>query len=109
MISYIGGDIITCNDSAGLRAHFAPLLMELRQWPGQITLVKIKSHTGCLMNELADELAEIGRTLDMPELCPGPQKYDCFWLRIKPIVQAPAAARSNNQVTSLRTKFESGG
>ena len=36
--------------------HFdiiSPLLMELRQWPGQITLVKIKSHTGCL--SLPDE------------------------------------------------------
>ena len=51
--------------------HFdiiSPLLMELRQRPGQITLVKIKSHTGCLMNERAYELAEIGRTVDMPEL-----------------------------------------
>jgi len=69
--------------------HFdiiSPLLAELRQWPGQITLVKIKSHTGCLMNEREDELAEAGRTADLPELCPGPQKYGSFWLRIKPIV-----------------------
>ncbi len=74
--------------------HFdiiSPLLAELRQWPGQITLVKIKSHTGCLMNERADELAEAGRTADLPELCPGPQKYGSFWLRIKPIVRAHAA------------------
>ncbi len=34
-----------------------PLLTVLRQWPGQITLIKIKSHSGCLMNERADELA----------------------------------------------------
>ena len=68
-----------------------PHLMELRQWPGQITLVKIKSHTGCLMNERAYELAEIGRTVDMPKLCPGPQKYGSFWLRIKPIVREQAA------------------
>ena len=56
-----------------------PLLTELCKWPGKITLVKIKSHTGCLMNERADELAEIGRTVDRPKLCPGPQKYGSFW------------------------------
>ena len=33
----------------------SPLLEELRQWCGTITLVKVKSHTGCLMNERADE------------------------------------------------------
>ena len=42
------------------------------------------------MNERADELAEIGRTVDRPELCPGPQKYGSFWLRIKPIVRTQA-------------------
>ena len=74
--------------------HFdviSPLLTELRQWPGRITLVKIKSHSGCMMNERADELAEAGRTSDLPELCPGPQKYGSFWLRIKPIVRTQAA------------------
>jgi ribonuclease HI len=43
--------------------HFAviyPLLQELRRWIGKVTLVKIKSHTGCLLNERADELAELG-------------------------------------------------
>jgi ribonuclease HI len=34
-----------------------PLLHELRQWSGNLTLVKVKSHTGCLLNERADELA----------------------------------------------------
>jgi len=74
--------------------HFdiiTPLLTELRQWPGQITLVKIKSHSGCLMNELADELADKGKTADQPELCPGPQKYGSFWLRIKQTVRTQAA------------------
>jgi hypothetical protein len=31
-----------------------PLLLELRQWSGSVTLVKIKSHTGCFMNERGD-------------------------------------------------------
>ena len=70
--------------------HFdviCPLLHELRRWTGNVTLVKIKSHTGCLMNERADELAELGRKTDGPEICPGPQKYGSFWLRARPAVR----------------------
>ena len=50
--------------------HFivvCPLIDELRQWAGNITLLKVKSHTGCLLNERAVELAELGRTADGPE------------------------------------------
>ena len=32
-----------------------PLLLELRQWIGDLVLVKVKSHSGCLLNERADE------------------------------------------------------
>ena len=67
--------------------HFdviCPLLIKLRQWTGNISLVKVKSHTGCLMNERADELAELGRVEEEPVLCPGPQKYGSFWLKIRP-------------------------
>jgi hypothetical protein len=31
------------------------LLDELRRWLGPLRLVKVKSHTGCLLNERADE------------------------------------------------------
>ena len=34
------------------------LLIELRKWSGSIRLVKVKSHSGCLLNERADEEAE---------------------------------------------------
>jgi ribonuclease HI len=68
-----------------------PLLAELRQWTGQITLMKIKSHAGCVMNERADEQAEEGRTADHEELCPGPQKYGSFSLRIQDSVRKQAA------------------
>ncbi len=37
-----------------------PLLCALRQWQYPVRLVKVKSHTGRLMNERADELAERG-------------------------------------------------
>ena len=69
-----------------------PLLEELRQWRGKITLMKIKSHAGCLMNERADEQAEDGRTADHPELCPGPRKLGSFWLRVRETVREQAAA-----------------
>jgi hypothetical protein len=59
-----------------------PHLSELQQWRGNITLMKINSHAGCLMNERADELAEAGRIADEQELCPGPQNWGFFWLRI---------------------------
>jgi hypothetical protein len=50
-------------------------------------LVKVKSHTGCLLNERADELAELGRQAETLEICPGPQKHGSFWLRIRPAVR----------------------
>jgi hypothetical protein len=64
-----------------------PLLHELRQWLGNVTLVKIKSHTGCLMNERADEQEELGRMAEGPAICPCPQKYGSFWLRVRPAVR----------------------
>ncbi len=70
--------------------HFAviyPLLQELRQWLGRVTLVKAKSHTGCLLNERTDELAELGRQAENPEICPGSQKYGSFWLWTRPVVR----------------------
>ena len=66
------------------------LLNELRLWSGTITLVKVKSHSGCLMNERADELAEQGRREEDPVLCPGPQKYGSFWLRVRPSTRESA-------------------
>ncbi len=49
--------------------HFAviySLLQELRKWIEKVTLVKVKSHTDCLLNERADELAEL-RPQDRPK------------------------------------------
>ncbi len=64
-----------------------PLLHELRQWLGNVTLQKIKSHTGCLMNKRADEQAELGRMAEGSAICPGPLKYGSFWLRVRPDVR----------------------
>jgi hypothetical protein len=62
-------------------------MQELRLWIGKVILVKVKSHTGCLLNERADELAEFGRQAETLEICPGPRKYGSFWLRIRPAVR----------------------
>ncbi len=73
-----------------------PLLLELRQWSGDLVLMKIKSHTGCLLNERADEYAELGRSAEGPELCSGPQKYGSLWLRVKPFVLEFAQKRKKS-------------
>jgi hypothetical protein len=39
------------------------------------------------MNERADEQAELGRMAEGPAICPGPQKYGPFWLRVRPAVR----------------------
>jgi hypothetical protein len=59
-----------------------PLLKELRLWPGTVLLMKIKSHAGCLLNEQADALAEMGVTIH-EQIFPGPSKYGIIWLRIR--------------------------
>jgi hypothetical protein len=66
-----------------------PLLHELRQWLGNMTLVKIKSHKGCLLNEREDEQLEVdmGWMAEGPVICPGTQKYRSFWLRVHPAVR----------------------
>jgi len=83
------------------------LLIELRQWQGNIMLVKVKSHTGCLLNERADEQAELGRDAEGPEICPGPQKFGSFWLRVRPTTrefaskcrkQLPRDSAPNNSI-----------
>ena len=67
------------------------LLDELRRWLGTLRLVKVKSHTGCLLNERADECAERGCSSETPEICPGPRKYGSVWLGVRPHVRASMA------------------
>ena len=53
--------------------------------------MKVKSHTGCLLNERADERAELGYSAEAPEICPGPRKYGSVWLGVRSHVRALAA------------------
>ena len=66
--------------------HFdilVPLLTELRSWPGTALLVKVKSHAGCLQNERADALADLGTVSEEEPIFPGPSKYGTLWLRVR--------------------------
>jgi ribonuclease HI len=60
-----------------------PLLEALRQWPHPVRLMKVKSHTGCLLNERADEQAELGYDDTAQEICPAPQKFGSLALRTR--------------------------
>ncbi len=60
--------------------HFAvihPLLHELCQWSGNVTLVKVKNHTDCLLKERVDEQVELGWTAE------GQYGSSSFWLRAR--------------------------
>jgi hypothetical protein len=62
--------------------HFAVihlLLHELRQWSGNSTLVKVKSYTGCLLSERADDSkpAELGRDLRSVQAPKNMGSYGC--------------------------------
>ena len=52
-----------------------PLLQELHQWNALLKLVKVKSHAGCQLNEMADELADQGYASEEEPVLPGQQKY----------------------------------
>ena len=66
------------------------LLKALRRWPSQVRLVKIKSHTGCLLNERSDEQVEIGYSAKDPEAFPGPQKFASLSIRARSQVRNSA-------------------
>lgn len=63
-----------------------PLLRILREWPAtsSLTLMKVKSHAGCYLNDMADEQAHIGCAADESPLFAGPQKYGTLLLQIRP-------------------------
>jgi len=70
--------------------HFDVLgscLRKLRCRSGPTRLVKVKSHSGLLMNERADALAEHGRLSEEPPLWPGPRKLDPLFLKVRPGVR----------------------
>ena len=71
----------SCSDfwaGPGDLAHFDVIiliLVLLRSPSGQTALIKIKSHSGCLLNELADERAGLGGISKDRVLCLDPSKF----------------------------------
>ena len=64
-----------------------PCLQLLRGRQAFTRLVKVKSHSGLLMNERADALAELGRASDMAPSWQGPRKYDPLGLSARPSIR----------------------
>ncbi len=50
------------------------LIELLRQLRFPVRLVKIKNRTGCPLNEVGDEQADAGHSVDTPEVYPAQQK-----------------------------------
>ena len=77
-------------DQEDLR-HFDILescIRRLRCRQAETRIVKVKSHSGLLMNDRADALAEDGRHSDDPPCWPGPRKPSPLCLRARSVVRA---------------------
>ena len=63
----------------------------MRSRPGHTYLLKVKSHSGCLLNERADFYASQGHASDRL-VSPGPATFSVIQLRVKDVVREKAAA-----------------
>ena len=68
-----------------------PLIQKLRGWSKKVILIKVKSHAGFFLNEMADERAEKGRLSDAAPIFPGANKYGSLQLRITASFRAQVA------------------
>ena len=59
-----------------------PLIKKLRGWSQKVTLIKVKSHAGCFLNEMADERAEKGRLSEAVPIYQGLNKYGAFQMTV---------------------------
>ena len=58
---------------------------KLRGWSKKVILIKVKSHDGCFLNEMADKRVEKGhlQVSDAAPIFPGPNKYGSLQLHMK--------------------------
>ena len=60
-----------------------PLIQKLRGCSKKVILIKVKSHVGCFLNKMADELVEKDSLSYAAPIFPGPNKYGSLQLCIK--------------------------
>jgi ribonuclease HI len=73
-------------------------LQKLRRRTGDTHLVKVKSHSGLLMNDRADALAEQGRISEEPPRWPGSRKLEPLHLVVRQIVRDAHPTLPDNNV-----------
>ena len=58
-----------------------PLFKKLRGWSQKMTLIKVESHAGCFLDEMAGERAEKGRLSEAVPIYPGQNKYGALLMK----------------------------
>jgi len=74
-------------------------LRKLRERTGETRLFKVKSHSGLLMNDRADALAERGRNSEEPPRWPAPRKLDPLCLSARPTIRDASTPFPDNNVS----------
>ena len=62
----------------------------------RLKLAEVKSHAGCQLNEMADELADKGCTSHKKPVFPGQQKYDSLLLRVRASMRTSSLIDDDN-------------
>ena len=75
-----------------------PLIKKLRGWSQKVTLIKVKSHAGCFLNEMAGERAEKDRLSEAVPIYHGPNKYGASQLRINLKASLRAQVAEDKQI-----------
>ena len=59
------------------------LIQKVTEWSKKVIFIKLKSHAGCFLSEMADERAEKAHRSHAVPIFPGPNKYGLLQLCIK--------------------------
>ena len=81
------------------------LLQELSQWFELLKLVKVKSHAGCQLNEMADEQAEMGCAFADEPAFPRQKNYGSLLLPVLASTRTLRKLATNYQETGHPIKL----